>query len=118
MIDDGQAIDIQELSNKAFVKLLKQLFKSLKLKRTGRGLYLLPRGGCPCLEAIGSVIECDTSVASESQSDYQRECQKNEQSDLQGREAKYNDGIPDANHVEVSELKADSPSSTKRRCNF
>jgi len=115
MIDDGQAIDIQELSNKAFVKLLKQLFKSLKLKRTGRGLYLLPRGGCPCLEAIGSVIECDTSVASESQSDYQRECQKNEQSDLQGREAKYNNGIPDANHVEVSELKADSPSSTKRR---
>lgn len=115
MIDDGQAIDIQELSNKAFLKLLKKLFKSLKLKRTGRGLYLLPRGGCPCLEAIGSVIECDTSVATESQSDYQREFQQNEQSDLQGRETNYNNGIPDANHVEVSDLKADSPSSTKRR---
>lgn len=117
MIDDGQAIDIEELSNKAFLKLLKKLFKSLKLKRTGRGLYLLPRGGCPCLEAVGSVIECDTSVVIESQSDHQREYQEDEQSDLQGREAKYNDGIPDhdANHVEVSERKADSPSSTKRR---
>lgn len=115
MIDDGQAIDIQELSNKAFLKLLKKLFKSLKLKRTGRGLYLLPRGGCPCLEVIGSVIECDTSVATESQSDYQRDFQENEQSDLQGREANYNNGIPDAEHVEVSDLEADSPSSTKRR---
>lgn len=117
MIDDGQAIDIQELSNKAFLKLLKKLFNSLKLKRTGRGLYLLPRGGFPCLEAVGSVIECDTSVAIESQSDHQREYQEDEQSDLQGREAKYNDEIPDydANHVEVSERKADSPSSTKRR---
>ena len=68
------------------------------------------------MEVIGFVIECDTSV--EIQSKYQSGYQQNEQSDLYGMESNYNNGIIEANHVEVFDLKVDSPSSTKHRYIF
>uniref|UniRef100_A0A0D6R351 J domain-containing protein n=1 Tax=Araucaria cunninghamii TaxID=56994 RepID=A0A0D6R351_ARACU len=114
MMDDGQAVDIQDISSKSFLKLLKKLFQSLNLKRTGKGLYLLPKGASSCLEVVGSVIECNSSGGPESQSKLQEEHLQNEQSDLQEGEGKNIDGKSDANYVELPELKADSPYSKRR----
>lgn len=120
MMDDGQAVDIQGISSKSLLRFLKKLFQSLNLRRTGKGLYVLPKGASPCMEAVGSIIECDSSIAPEIQCTLQEDylqIKENKQSDLQEGEEKDNDGN-DASHVEVPEAKAESPLSNKRRCSF
>ncbi|KAH9323835.1 hypothetical protein KI387_018474, partial [Taxus chinensis] len=114
MMDDGQAVDIQGISSKSLLKFLKKLFQSLNLKKTGKGVYVLPKGASPCLEAVGPLIECDFSIAPENQCKPKEEYLQKQQSDLQEGESKDNDGN-DAIHVEVPEPAADSPLSTKRR---
>lgn len=56
MVDDGQAIDIKELSERSLVKNLKKLFMSLKLIESGRKVFLLPSNGNPTLEVVGSIL--------------------------------------------------------------
>ncbi|KAK9070996.1 hypothetical protein SSX86_009564 [Deinandra increscens subsp. villosa] len=56
MIDDGQAVDISGLSEKSLVKYLKKLFLSLNLNEKGNLAFLLPSGGRPTLDVVGSVI--------------------------------------------------------------
>lgn len=55
MVDSGQAVDINGIPNKPLVKLLKELFQSLKLKEDGR-LFLLPPRRPPTLEVVGQFL--------------------------------------------------------------
>ncbi|KAK9145928.1 hypothetical protein Sjap_005831 [Stephania japonica] len=65
MVDDGQAVDIGGISDRALVKNLKKLFASLHLKSSESGVYLLPSKAHPTLEVVGSVIS--TYLASQEQ---------------------------------------------------
>ncbi|KAK9107669.1 hypothetical protein Syun_023680 [Stephania yunnanensis] len=67
MVDDGQAVDISGISDRALVKQLKKLFASLRLKSSVTGVYLLPSKAHPTLEVVGPVIS--TYLASQEQQD-------------------------------------------------
>ncbi|XP_057975529.1 uncharacterized protein LOC131162924 [Malania oleifera] len=56
MIDDGQAVDIREISERSLTKHLKKLFKSLNLKESGDGVFLLPSNVRPTWEVVGPII--------------------------------------------------------------
>lgn len=56
MIDDGQAVDINGLSEKVLIKHLKKLFVSLRLKRNRDGIFALPSKVRPTLEVVGPLI--------------------------------------------------------------
>lgn len=56
MIDNGQGVDVGEISDRSLVKLLKKLFRSLKLKRNSNGIYLLPSKGVRTLDIVGSTL--------------------------------------------------------------
>ncbi|CAM6101542.1 unnamed protein product [Calypogeia fissa] len=51
-VDSGQAVDISGLPNRRLVALLQELFRSLSLKKTTTGVYLLPSGSQPILERL------------------------------------------------------------------
>lgn len=54
MVDSGQGVDISGIPNSDLVKLLKKLFKSLKLKQNDRGVFVLQPKSIPTSETIGS----------------------------------------------------------------
>jgi len=57
MIDNGQAVDIKDISEKSLVKHLKKLFISLNLKENGDRVFLLPSKASPTLDVVGSLIQ-------------------------------------------------------------
>ncbi|KAH9625706.1 hypothetical protein KSS87_004113 [Heliosperma pusillum] len=65
MIDDGQAVDIKGISEKALMKHLKKLFLSLDLKEKGDRVFLLRSKARPTLEVIGPIISTQTVTAEE-----------------------------------------------------
>ncbi|KAJ1424910.1 hypothetical protein SESBI_11304 [Sesbania bispinosa] len=56
MIDDGQAVDIKGISERALMKHLKKLFLSLNLKENGDRVFLLPSKARPTLDVLGPLI--------------------------------------------------------------
>uniref|UniRef100_A0ACD5W3T0 Uncharacterized protein n=2 Tax=Avena sativa TaxID=4498 RepID=A0ACD5W3T0_AVESA len=56
MIDSGEGIDISGISDKPLVKRLKKLFRSLKLKESANGAYLLPPKSVPTLDVVGPAL--------------------------------------------------------------
>lgn len=56
MIDSGEGIDISGISDKPLVKRLKKLFRSLRLKESASGAYLLPPKNVPTLGIVGSLL--------------------------------------------------------------
>ncbi|TVU33890.1 hypothetical protein EJB05_15704, partial [Eragrostis curvula] len=56
MIDSGEGIDISGISDKPLVKRLKKLFRSLRLKESASGAYLLPQKNVPTLDIVGPVL--------------------------------------------------------------
>ncbi|XP_077248782.1 DNAJ heat shock N-terminal domain-containing protein [Tasmannia lanceolata] len=56
MIDDGQAVDTREISNKTLTRLLKKLFMALNLTESDTGVFLLPSAAGPTLEVVGSLL--------------------------------------------------------------
>ncbi|XP_074279551.1 uncharacterized protein LOC141604894 [Silene latifolia] len=65
MIDDGQAVDIKGISEKALMKHLKKLFLSLDLKEKGDRVFLLRSKARPTLEVIGPIISTQTGAVEE-----------------------------------------------------
>lgn len=57
MIDNGQAVDIKDISEKSLVKHLKRLFISLNLKENGDRVFLLPSKASPTLDVVGPLIQ-------------------------------------------------------------
>ncbi|XP_058769970.1 uncharacterized protein LOC131643694 [Vicia villosa] len=57
MIDNGQAVDIKDISEKSLVKHLKNLFLSLNLKENGDRVFLLPSKAPPTLDVVGPLIQ-------------------------------------------------------------
>lgn len=57
MIDNGQAVDIKDISEKSLVKHLKKLFISLNLKENGDRVFLLPSKASPTLDVVGPLIQ-------------------------------------------------------------
>ncbi|KAK9093673.1 hypothetical protein Scep_025142 [Stephania cephalantha] len=78
MVDDGQAVDISGISDRALFKQLKKLFASLRLKSSETGVYLLPSKAHPTLELVGPVIL--TYLASQEQQVVNGVAQNHEQS--------------------------------------
>ncbi|RLN23862.1 uncharacterized protein C2845_PM07G11560 [Panicum miliaceum] len=56
MIDSGEGIDISGISDKPLVKRLKKLFRSLRLKESASGAYLLPTKNVPTLDIVGPLL--------------------------------------------------------------
>ncbi|XP_073124524.1 uncharacterized protein [Henckelia pumila] len=56
MIDQGQAVDINGLSERSLVKHLRRLFMCLNLKENGDQLFLLPHKVTPTLKVVGPII--------------------------------------------------------------
>ncbi|KAM0825634.1 hypothetical protein ACQ4PT_069423 [Festuca glaucescens] len=56
MIDSGEGIDISGISDKPLVKRLKKLFRSLQLKESANGAYLLPPKSVPTLDVVGPAL--------------------------------------------------------------
>ncbi|TVU33862.1 hypothetical protein EJB05_15675, partial [Eragrostis curvula] len=56
MIDSGEGIDISGISDKPLVKRLKKLFRSLRLKESASGAYLLPQKNVLTLDIVGPVL--------------------------------------------------------------
>jgi hypothetical protein len=56
MIDSGEGIDISGISDKPLVKCLKKLFRSLRLKESASGAYLLPPKNVPTLDIVGPLL--------------------------------------------------------------
>ncbi|CAD6262843.1 unnamed protein product [Miscanthus lutarioriparius] len=56
MIDSGEGIEISGISDKPLVKRLKKLFRSLRLKESASGAYLLPPKNVPTLDIVGSLL--------------------------------------------------------------
>ncbi|KAL5581995.1 hypothetical protein UlMin_014437 [Ulmus minor] len=57
MIDNGQAVDIKGISERALIKHLKKLFLSLSLKETGDKVFLLPSNVPPTLEVVAPLLQ-------------------------------------------------------------
>lgn len=57
MIDNGQGVDIRGISNKSLVKILEKLFFSLKLKKSEKGVFLLPPVAQHTLDVIGPILQ-------------------------------------------------------------
>ncbi|XP_051226034.1 uncharacterized protein [Lolium perenne] len=56
MVDSGEGIDISGISDKPLVKRLKKLFRSLRLKESANGAYLLPPKSVPTLDVVGPAL--------------------------------------------------------------
>ncbi|WVZ70458.1 hypothetical protein U9M48_019127 [Paspalum notatum var. saurae] len=63
MIDSGEGIDISEISDKPLVKRLKKLFRSLRLKESASGVYLLPTKNVPTLNIVGPLLLASSKLA-------------------------------------------------------
>ncbi|XP_022718240.1 uncharacterized protein LOC111276730 [Durio zibethinus] len=60
MIDDGQAVDINGISERSLKKHLKKLFLSLNLKENGDRVFLLSSNSRPTLDVVGHLIQAHT----------------------------------------------------------
>ena len=60
MIDDGQAVDIKDISERSLNKHLKKLFLSLNLKENGDRVFLLSSNTRPTLDVVGHLIQAHT----------------------------------------------------------
>ncbi|CAO2170196.1 unnamed protein product [Urochloa humidicola] len=63
MIDSGEGIDISGISDKPLVKRLKKLFRSLRLKESASGAYLLPPKNVPTLDIVGPLLSESSKLA-------------------------------------------------------
>lgn len=63
MIDSGEGIDISGISDKPLVKRLKKLFRSLRLKESASGAYLLPPKHVPTLDIVGPLLLASSKLA-------------------------------------------------------
>ncbi|AQK45272.1 DNAJ heat shock N-terminal domain-containing protein [Zea mays] len=63
IIDSGESIDISGISDKLLVKRLKKLFRSLRLKESASGAYLLPSKNVPTLDIVGSLLLASSKLA-------------------------------------------------------
>lgn len=63
IIDSGENIDISGISDKLLVKRLKKLFRSLRLKESASGAYLLPSKNVPTLDIVGSLLLASSNLA-------------------------------------------------------
>ncbi|KAF8670788.1 hypothetical protein HU200_050459 [Digitaria exilis] len=63
MIDSGEGIDISGISDKPLVKRLKKLFRSLRLKESASGAYLLPSKNVPTLDIVGPSLLASSKLA-------------------------------------------------------
>ncbi|OEL30522.1 hypothetical protein BAE44_0008459 [Dichanthelium oligosanthes] len=63
MIDNGEGIDISGISDKPLVKRLKKLFRSLRLKESASGAYLLPPKNVPTLDIVGPLLLASFKLA-------------------------------------------------------
>ncbi|CAO2203628.1 unnamed protein product [Urochloa humidicola] len=63
MIDSGEGIDISGISDKPLVKRLKKLFRSLRLKESASGAYLLPPKNVPTLDIVGPILSASSKLA-------------------------------------------------------
>jgi hypothetical protein len=61
-VDSGQAVDISELPNRRLVVLLRDLFRSLNLKKSTGGVYLLPSGAQPILKRLSWSSVCGSQA--------------------------------------------------------
>lgn len=59
MIDGGQAVDINGLSERSLIKHLKRLFLSLNLKENGNNVFLLPPNAAPTLDIVLPMIQSE-----------------------------------------------------------
>lgn len=62
MIDDGQAVDIKDISERSLRKHLKKLFLSLHLKEDGDRVFLLSSNALPTLDVVGHLIKAHTEA--------------------------------------------------------
>ncbi|KAL9245490.1 hypothetical protein vseg_019136 [Gypsophila vaccaria] len=69
MIDDGQAVDIKGISEKALMKHLKKLFLSLNLKEKGDRVFLLRSKARPTLEVIGPMLASHAGAVEQEKED-------------------------------------------------
>lgn len=60
MVDDGQAVDINGISERSLVKHLKKLFSSLRLNETADKVFLLPSKRSPTLDVVGHLIQASS----------------------------------------------------------
>lgn len=65
MIDNGQAVDINGLSERSLVKHLKKLFLSLSLKENSDKVFTLPSNVRPTLEVVGPLLPTSTELKTE-----------------------------------------------------
>ncbi|CAL4976068.1 unnamed protein product [Urochloa decumbens] len=65
MIDSGEGIDISGISDKPLVNRLKKLFRSLRLKESASGAYLLPPKNVPTLNIVGPLLSASSKLADE-----------------------------------------------------
>ncbi|CAL4963415.1 unnamed protein product [Urochloa decumbens] len=63
MIDSGEGIDISGISDKPLVNCLKKLFRSLRLKESASGAYLLPPKNVPTLNIVGPLLSASSKLA-------------------------------------------------------
>uniref|UniRef100_A0A1D1ZHX4 DnaJ subfamily C member 14 n=1 Tax=Anthurium amnicola TaxID=1678845 RepID=A0A1D1ZHX4_9ARAE len=56
VVDSGQAVDVRGISDRSMSKLLKKLFRSLKLKQNDDGVFLLAPRRLPTLDVVGSLL--------------------------------------------------------------
>lgn len=106
MIDNGQGVDVKGISDKLLVRHLKKLFSSLKLKRTGSGVYILPPRGHSTLQLIGPIL---CSYLKSSDNDISRE-----QSLPSNPEHLMNDKDMDDTTLPESLVRPDSPTPRRR----
>ncbi|PON93525.1 DnaJ domain containing protein [Trema orientale] len=65
MIDNGQAVDINGVSERSLVKHLKKLFLSLSLKENSDNVFTLPSNVHPTLEVVGPLLHTSTDLKAE-----------------------------------------------------
>ncbi|KAJ1275466.1 hypothetical protein BS78_05G137400 [Paspalum vaginatum] len=63
MVDSGEGIDISGISDKPLVKHLKKLFRSLRLKESASGVYLLPTKNVRTLNIVGPLLLASSKLA-------------------------------------------------------
>ncbi|XVE60790.1 hypothetical protein DITRI_Ditri05aG0155300 [Diplodiscus trichospermus] len=60
MIDDGQAVNVKDITERSLKKHLKKLFISLNLKEKGDRVFLLSSNTRPTLDVVGHLIQAHT----------------------------------------------------------
>ncbi|KAJ3695672.1 hypothetical protein LUZ60_001049 [Juncus effusus] len=56
MIDNGQGVDLTDISDKSLAKLLKRLFISLNLEKNKKGVFMVSPKSVPILDIVGPTL--------------------------------------------------------------